>query len=314
MAKRDDVNFTGIWLSPKLLASTEVRGHQMILLAHIEALSHNDRFCYASNDWFADKYSLSKSTVSEAIKALHEKGLICIVEGKGPDGRSERQMFVSPDGAAHMGVDSPLGEVGTVAGSENRTAPQAVRKTELASSENRTINQRENKYISLAGAREAAVDLHGQIIEAAGEALDLNRQPGMTVTRDLVYLLQDLPTSPACTVDEILDAVRWVAAYMLRNHGAGSLKSWGFTCTKAREYRDARINGKPVRPVEARASPAGDFGDVKAWDLGRWRAAFRAAGKLGGWQAEWGPEPGEDGSFVPAELVGEWLQGKGVAA
>jgi len=62
---------------PISVLNAEVPPNAMILYGHINALSQNEGYCWATNQFLADKFrSLSKGTVSKLIRDLTEAGLI----------------------------------------------------------------------------------------------------------------------------------------------------------------------------------------------------------------------------------------------
>jgi hypothetical protein len=256
--------------------------------------------------------------VSEYIKGLQDKGLIDILRGRDDQGHPERQIYLSARAAQLYAPDVPVTPTPAApvqaaqvpegeAGSAERTGPfgganEPVRPSEA---ESKDIN------ISHARMREAEA-LRARVYEAAGEALaDPAAYPEIAVMRDLTYLLVDLPTAPACTADEIVDAARVLGKWFLDNRGPRSMTNFRHVRKKATEYRDARLaGGGPVKaPPKAVPSTADD---PATYDADRWRIIVtRVAPKMGGWQACWGPEPGMEGTLVPQEL---WSQWKGLAA
>ncbi len=308
MSAEFDPNFSGLWAPRKVLLCPLLKGYEVLMFAQIAALSGNPRGCYAQNPYFMKFLKLAKSTVSEMIAGLADKGLVDVLRGKDDDGKDERQIFLSAAGAQLFAPDVPIRAVARASedaeseGSPQRTAGFAPANEGVRPSEP------ENKYINTspgASAREAPEGFYDAVMTAAGDAIDLNRHPHIALVRDLIYLLSDLPTSAACTVDEVTDAVRFVAGIMVKKHGVGSMKSWDFACTKAREYRDKRINGHPVRTVEPKVQEG--IGEPKTFDETKWRTLIELSNiRDGQWKDDWGPPPGAEGSFVPPALAAEW--------
>lgn len=54
----------------------ELRPNAKLLYAEISALSNSTGYCWATNEWFAELFDLSVSTVSRLVSQLEEKGYI----------------------------------------------------------------------------------------------------------------------------------------------------------------------------------------------------------------------------------------------
>jgi hypothetical protein len=70
--KRD---FKGVWIPKKVWLAEDLNWTEKMLLVEIDSLSTN-RECYASNDYFAKFFKLSKHTISLVVSSLKEKGYI----------------------------------------------------------------------------------------------------------------------------------------------------------------------------------------------------------------------------------------------
>lgn len=70
-------DFKGIWIPKEIWISTDLKVMEKLLLVEIDSLDNADG-CFASNDYFAKFFSLSKNRCSEIIKSLEEKGYIAI--------------------------------------------------------------------------------------------------------------------------------------------------------------------------------------------------------------------------------------------
>lgn len=154
-----------------------------------------------------------------------------------------------------------------------------------------------------AGANEAWETLESQVMDIIRPVADMTA-PGVLVTYPIKVLLEATEGSPACTPDEVLAGARKAAAWFaarpkLRMSHHDTLRKMAI------EYRDLRLAGAPVK-VEAK--PAGpSLGDPAGFDRDRWVMVIDISNARGGaWKPEWGPAPGEAGSFVPADLVGTW--------
>ena len=70
-------SFKGVWIPKEIWCNKELNITERCFLTEIDSLD-NDDGCFASNNYFADFFGLSKSRCSEIINKLEEKGLIKI--------------------------------------------------------------------------------------------------------------------------------------------------------------------------------------------------------------------------------------------
>jgi hypothetical protein len=78
MAKRD---FKGIWIPKEIWLSESLTLQEKVFLVEIHSLDNEDG-CFASNDYFARFFGVSKRRASEVINALHLKGYLSILIDK----------------------------------------------------------------------------------------------------------------------------------------------------------------------------------------------------------------------------------------
>lgn len=67
--------FKGIWIPKEIWLNDELTLQEKVFLVEINSLD-NDDGCFASNDYFADFFGLTKNRASEIIQALISKGFI----------------------------------------------------------------------------------------------------------------------------------------------------------------------------------------------------------------------------------------------
>ena len=82
-------DFKGIWIPKELWILKDLSLLEKVMLIEIDSLD-NENGCYASNDYFADFFGLSKDRISKVINNLVKRGFIsselkykkgtCIVE------------------------------------------------------------------------------------------------------------------------------------------------------------------------------------------------------------------------------------------
>lgn len=71
----ESTNFEGIWIPKEILLDKQLSLQEKTFLALISSLD-NDKGCYASNAYFAEMFSISKTRVSLVIKSLIDKKYI----------------------------------------------------------------------------------------------------------------------------------------------------------------------------------------------------------------------------------------------
>ena len=69
--------FKGVWIPAEIWLNENLNLQEKAFYAEIDSLD-NDEGCFASNNYFADFFKLSKNRCSEVIKGLEKKGLISI--------------------------------------------------------------------------------------------------------------------------------------------------------------------------------------------------------------------------------------------
>lgn len=70
-------NFKGIWIPAHIWLDDNINLTEKCLLAEIDSLSDIDG-CFASNQYFADFFGLSKDRISKLISGLRKKGYITV--------------------------------------------------------------------------------------------------------------------------------------------------------------------------------------------------------------------------------------------
>lgn len=68
--------FKGIWIPKEIWLSKDLKLIEKCFLVEIDSLDNDDDGCYASNDYFAEFFNLSKNRCSEIINKLKKKGYI----------------------------------------------------------------------------------------------------------------------------------------------------------------------------------------------------------------------------------------------
>ena len=71
-------DFRGIWIPKEIWLSKDLSTNEKILLAEIDSLGGSSDGCFASNQYFADFFDLSKDRISRLVSGLKNKGYITV--------------------------------------------------------------------------------------------------------------------------------------------------------------------------------------------------------------------------------------------
>lgn len=69
--------FKGIWIPKEIWLSNDLGWTEKLLLVEIDSLDKKDG-CWATNEHFAEFFSLSKDRISKLISSLKKKGYISV--------------------------------------------------------------------------------------------------------------------------------------------------------------------------------------------------------------------------------------------
>lgn len=69
--------FKGIWIPKEIWLNEDLTVMEKLFLVEIDSLD-NEKGCYASNNYFADFFGISKGRCTQIIKSLEKKGLVTI--------------------------------------------------------------------------------------------------------------------------------------------------------------------------------------------------------------------------------------------
>jgi hypothetical protein len=68
-------DFKGVWIPKEIWLSEDLGWTEKFLLAEIDSLSRNNE-CFASNDYFAKFFNISKDRISKIVSGLSKKGYV----------------------------------------------------------------------------------------------------------------------------------------------------------------------------------------------------------------------------------------------
>ena len=106
--------FRGIWIPKDIWLNKDLSTNEKVLLAEIDSLGGSSNGCFASNQYFADFFDLSKDRISRLVSGLKNKGYIT-VELTYKEGTCEvdkRIIKLNPYSYFHQGVQNHQGGTG----------------------------------------------------------------------------------------------------------------------------------------------------------------------------------------------------------
>ena len=103
-------NFKGIWIPAHIWLDENINLTEKCLLAEIDSLSDIDG-CFASNQYFADFFGLSKDRISKLISGLRKKGYITVelIYKEGTCEVDKRIIKANTYGYSYLGGSTHLG-------------------------------------------------------------------------------------------------------------------------------------------------------------------------------------------------------------
>ena len=106
--------FRGIWIPKEIWLSKDLSTNEKVLLAEIDSLGGSSDGCFASNQYFADFFDLSKDRISRLISGLKNKGYITVelVYKEGTCEVDKRIIKLSPYSYFYQGVQNHQGGIG----------------------------------------------------------------------------------------------------------------------------------------------------------------------------------------------------------
>ena len=107
-------DFRGIWIPKEIWLSKDLSTNEKILLAEIESLGGLSNGCFASNQYFADFFDLSKDRISRLVSGLKNKGYITVelIYKEGTCEVDKRIIKLNPYSYFYQGVQNHQGGIG----------------------------------------------------------------------------------------------------------------------------------------------------------------------------------------------------------
>ena len=107
-------DFRGIWIPKEVWLSKDLSTNEKILLAEIDSLGGSSDGCFASNQYFADFFDLSKDRISRLVSGLKNKGYITVelIYKEGTCEVDKRIIKLNPYSYFYQGVQNHQGGIG----------------------------------------------------------------------------------------------------------------------------------------------------------------------------------------------------------
>ncbi len=71
-------DFKGVWIPKEIYLDSRLNALDKIILVEIDSLDNGQKGCFASNNYFAELFLLSKTQISKIISDLKKKGWISV--------------------------------------------------------------------------------------------------------------------------------------------------------------------------------------------------------------------------------------------
>ena len=107
-------DFRGIWIPKEIWLNKDLSTNEKILLAEIESLGGLSNGCFASNQYLAEFFGLSKDRISKLISGLKNKGYITVelIYKEGTCEVDKRIIKLNPYSYFYQGVQNHQGGIG----------------------------------------------------------------------------------------------------------------------------------------------------------------------------------------------------------
>ena len=107
-------DFRGIWIPKDIWLNKDLSTNEKVLLAEIDSLGGSSDGCFASNQYFADFFDLSKDRISRLVSGLKNKGYITVelIYKEGTCEVDKRIIKLNPYSYFYQGVQNHQGGIG----------------------------------------------------------------------------------------------------------------------------------------------------------------------------------------------------------
>ena len=157
--------FKGMWIPRDIWLNNDLSWTEKLLLVEIDSLSSLEKGCFATNEYFAEFFSLSKDRMSKLITSLKNKGYIEVKMQYKKDSKQIEKRIITTLGYRRKQLEG-LGENNFTPIGENNEDNNTVINNTITNTEKENI-KKDDGYINNINNtnKENAKDVRGQIIE-----------------------------------------------------------------------------------------------------------------------------------------------------
>ena len=139
-------DFRGIWIPKEIWLSKDLSTNEKILLAEIDSLGGSSDGCFASNQYFADFFDLSKDRISRLVSGLKNKGYITVelIYKEGTCEVDKRIIKLNPYSYFYQGVQNHQGGIGE--NTKDITNNYNINNNNNKTSKKKTTKEPRHKY------------------------------------------------------------------------------------------------------------------------------------------------------------------------
>ena len=124
---------------PAEVRYANIRSNAKLLYGELTALTSKEGYCWASDNYFASLYGLSRQTVNQLFRELKEKGFIIVETTKDKTGTS-RKIFLAPvSKKSKLGVSQKPDTNNTSINNTNNTINKLIGETTYGNADINTV-------------------------------------------------------------------------------------------------------------------------------------------------------------------------------
>lgn len=130
------------FITAEVRYDADLTGDEKILYAEITALSNKNGYCYASNDYFSNLFSVTNVTVSRRINKLKDKGYLNIIYKRSGTVVTNRKIYPLTQTTTAVNSDDN-GRLSEEATAVNRTVKENTITNNIITNNNKTLTEHE---------------------------------------------------------------------------------------------------------------------------------------------------------------------------
>jgi hypothetical protein len=161
VVKKMERDFKGVWIPKELWLSEDLGWTEKFLLAEIDSLSRNNE-CFASNDYFAKFFNISKDRISKIVSGLSKKGYVEVALFYKPGTKQVEKRVITTTGYRRKLLEG-IGE--------NDYTPIGENNEDINTSIIKPINNTKDIYIQYAEFVKMKESEYNKLVEEHGEPL-----------------------------------------------------------------------------------------------------------------------------------------------